>query len=129
MRNLHLAFPSQKISAKSGEDKEEEEEEEEDNRHSREVLNAHAATESNAGKFTMFNLITSTTGERGRGGGGGAKNTNNNNEVALVSSSSQRAANELQRRKNTSNATTANIVFDSIRGDVNLELRTTQTWG
>ena len=74
----------------------------------------------------MFNLITSTTGERG----GGAKKTlnNNNNEVALVSSSSQRAANELQKRKNTSAATTANV-FDSIRGDVNLELRTTQTWG
>ena len=114
---------------KSGVDKEEDKEEE-DKRHSREVLNARFATESSAGTFTMFNLITSTTGERG-GRGGGAKNTNNNNnnEVALVSSSSQRAANELQKRKNTSNATTANNVFDSIRGDVNLELRTTQTWG
>ncbi|CAL6346778.1 unnamed protein product [Bathycoccus prasinos] len=77
----------------------------------------------------MFNLITSTTGERGRGGGGAKTTNNNNNKVALVSSSSQRAANELQKRKNTSNATTANNVFDSIRGDVNLELRTTQTWG
>ena len=62
MRNLHLAFPSQKISAKSGEDKEDKEE---DKRHSREVLNARFATESSAGTFTMFNLITSTTGERG----------------------------------------------------------------
>lgn len=127
MRNLHLVS-LKKISAKKAQKSGEDKEEEEDKRHSREVLNALFATESSAGKFTMFNLITSTTGERGRGGGG-AKNTNNNNEVALVSSSSQRAANELQKRKNTSNATTANNVFDSIRGDVNLELRTTQTWG
>ena len=91
MRNLHLVS-LKKISAKKAQKSGEDKEEEEDKRHSREVLNELFATESSAGKFTMFNVITSTTGERGRGGGG-AKNTNNNNEVALVSSSSQLAAN------------------------------------
>ena len=82
----------------------------------------------------MFNLITSASKSGGNASFRDRKNDHHQQQQqqqqrALVSSHKKDSGDDVEVVPRTTATTTTANVFDSIRGDVNLELRTTQTWG
>jgi len=75
----------------------------------------------------MFNLITSASKS---GGNASFRDHQQQQRVALVTSQQHKKdGDDVEVVPRTAKTTATTNVFDSIRGDVNWELRTTQTWG